>query len=89
MVFTVLSAVAELERSLIAASTGASGMIKQSAGEVERALTGVSTGVDELRLWTSVDRRYRYFESSLHRCLHSNRRIVGNHRRVPKNSVGL
>jgi hypothetical protein len=25
--------------------------------------TGVSTGVDELRLWTSVDRRYRYFES--------------------------
>jgi hypothetical protein len=25
--------------------------------------TGVSTGVDELRLWTSVDRRYRYFEA--------------------------
>lgn len=24
--------------------------------------TGVSTGVHELRLWTSVDRRYRYFE---------------------------
>jgi hypothetical protein len=24
--------------------------------------TGVSTGVDELRLWTSVDRRLRYFE---------------------------
>lgn len=24
--------------------------------------TGVSTGVDELRLWTSVDRRFRYFE---------------------------
>ncbi|MEO7732061.1 MAG: hypothetical protein ABIY55_13895 [Kofleriaceae bacterium] len=23
---------------------------------------GVSTGVDELRLWTSVDRRFRYFE---------------------------
>jgi len=25
--------------------------------------TGVATGVDELRLWTSVDRRYRYLES--------------------------
>jgi hypothetical protein len=27
------------------------------------AETGVSTGVYDLRLWTSVDRRYRYFES--------------------------
>jgi hypothetical protein len=26
------------------------------------AQTGVSTGVHELRLWTSVDRRFRYFE---------------------------
>lgn len=25
--------------------------------------TGVASGVDELRLWTSVDRRYRYFET--------------------------
>jgi len=25
--------------------------------------TGVASGVDTLRLWTSVDRRYRYFES--------------------------
>jgi hypothetical protein len=25
--------------------------------------TGVSTGIDELRLWTTVDRRYRYFEA--------------------------
>lgn len=28
------------------------------------AETGVSTGVHELRLWTSVDRRYRYFEAT-------------------------
>ena len=27
------------------------------------AETGVASGVDTLRLWTSVDRRYRYFES--------------------------
>jgi hypothetical protein len=25
--------------------------------------TGVASGVDQLRLWTSLDRRYRYFES--------------------------
>src|ERR1041384_3574308 len=30
--------------------------------EIVAKETGVSSGVHELRLWTSVDRRYRYFE---------------------------
>ena len=37
---------AEIERSLLAASTDVTGAVKRSAGEAERALTAVATGVN-------------------------------------------